>query len=146
MKNLTILMLVLVLGGCGNKAQTVDAARAEATVKEIDERDVAIATRAGHRINLGLEAYHSGQLSDKDLIEIRSQLHNSIQSNIAALKMLKDMNDAEDLARLEAGLMDPPMTAEQRALRLAELRAALDKIKADEASRKAQEVVDAKPK
>lgn len=131
-------VLSVLLSGCGGTTVDAPAAKAASLEKEIDQRQEAQAARAGHRVNLGLDTMHTSQLTDKDLIEVRAQLHQSVMSNIAAMKMLHDMNEAEDLARLEAGLMDAPMTAEQRALRLAELRRAMEQIRENDRAKETE--------
>lgn len=82
----------LVLAGCGSKAspqgQAVPA-----------NSEVPQAARAGHRVDLGLDTQHLGQLSDKDLVEIRAQLHNAVMSNIRALGAVNDMQQAEAKGR-----------------------------------------------
>ena len=97
-------------------------ARALQTIAEMKARELAQANVAGHRVNLGLETFHTTQITDKDLLEVRAQLHNATMSNIATLKMLKDMEDAETKARIGSGLEKAPMTEEEKQARLQELK------------------------
>lgn len=117
--------VVLLLIGCGSKASSQGQAVPA-------NSEVPQAARAGHRVDLGLDTRHTSQLSDRDLVELRSQLHNETLSNIAAMKLLKDMQEAEDAARMEAGLMEAPLTPEQKIARLAAIRKALDEVRARE--------------
>lgn len=111
---------VLLLVGCGSKAspqgQAVPA-----------NSEVPQATRAGHRVDLGLDTQHVGQLSDKDLVEIRAQLHNAVMSNIRALGAVSDMQQAEAKGR-------PGITA--HAATIAEIDKALEEVHALEAELK----------
>lgn len=52
-------------------------------------------SRPERRIELGLDRQTTGQLSDKDLVEIRGQIHQASLSRMAALKAAKDMDEAE---------------------------------------------------
>lgn len=131
MKSLTMAVLVVsTLVGCKSKAANPSPPPTNS--------DVPQAVRAGHRVDLGLDSHHASQLSDRDLAELRAQLHSETMSNIAAMKLVRDLQEAEDAARLEAGLLEAPLTSEQRITRLAAVRKALDEVRSREVAETAK--------
>lgn len=133
METRTACALTLSLGllaGCksATTAPLVQAPPRDITLEQVRSLE-ADTLRTAHRIDLALDRIRPGQLSDQDFVELRAQLHKAIQSNTAALKMARDMKEAEDEARITSGLAEPPMTAAQRAERLAELRRSLDDVR-----------------
>lgn len=122
---------VLVLGGaalagCGQKpTATYVPPQTDYSQKEIDR-----SARVGDPAAPGREAYNQGKLSDQELVELEARRHRAAMSSITAQAVIKDMKDAERDAKVAAGLVEPPMTEEQKAKRLAEIRKTLDDIRA----------------
>ena len=129
-----LLLLVGLLGGC--KSTETASLHAIQPQKDYTEREVAQAARAGHRLDLGLDAFQSGQLDDKDYLEVNAQLHNAVLSANRASAAVKAMREAEKGDRIAKGLKEAPMpemTETQKAQRLGDLRRALADVRAYEA-------------
>lgn len=135
-------LMVLILTGCGSKV-----APAVNTHPQTDytDQEIASSVRVGYPENPGKDAYNQGKMSDKELVELEARRHQAKMSNIATQAITKDMRDAEQKAEIAAGLREQPLTEAQRAQRLADIRKAMEDIKAWENRDKANPVTEARP-
>lgn len=132
MKNFSMFMMVAAfLSGCGGKVTEVSVPNT-APKADYSDREVAQAARAGHRIDLGVDAFRKGQIDDKDYVEMNAQLHNAVMSSNNATASVKAMREAEEADRINKGLKEAPpkeLSKDQQTQILEDIRKKIDDVK-----------------